>query len=211
MAAPTELPDAIPLFPLGGALLFPDAQLPLHVFEPRYRRLVKDAMEGRRVIGMIQPRGDEGRAPPLYPVGCLGAIAGLEALDDGRFNLILQGVRRFRLVRELDVTTPYRQAQVEYLPEEPDDALGLANRAELEGEARAFADALGYQVDWDALGSLDDETLVHLIAQVAPFDVASKQALLEAGSVPDRAELLVQFMSFQRMLPGGAGGPATFQ
>ena len=210
MPAPTELPGVIPLFPLGGALLFPDAQLPLHIFEPRYRRMVKDAMDGHRVIGMIQPR-DDGPTPPLYPVGCLGAIAGLEVLEDGRFNMVLQGVRRFRLVRELDVTTPYRQAEIEYIPEEPADTLGHANRAELEREARLYADALAYQVDWSALGQLDDETLVQLIAQVALFDVASKQALLEAGSLPDRAELLVQFMSFQRMLPGGVGGPATLQ
>ena len=210
MRGAAELPNPIPLFPLGGALLFPGAQLPLHIFEPRYRAMVREAMEGRRVIGMIQPRSDD-RVPALYPVGCLGAIAGLEALDDGRFNLVLQGVRRFTLVRELDATTPYRQAEVRYLDEEADETLGLANRAELEAEARLYADALGYAVDWSAVGGLDDATLVHLIAQVAPFDVASKQALLEAGTVPDRAELLVQFMSFQRMLPGGAGGPATLQ
>ena len=85
--------------------------------------------------------------------------------------------------------------------------LALAQRAELEREARRYADALGYVVDWEQVARLDDEMLVNGIAQIAPLDIGSKQALLEAPDLADRADLLVQFMQFQRMAPGGADGP----
>ena len=84
-------------------------------------------------------------------------------------------------------------------------------RADLEGESRRYADALGLSVDWDSVARLDDEMLVNGIAQVAPFDTGSKQALLEAGDIATRADMLVQFMQFARMMPGGADGPATLQ
>src|SRR6478735_3407347 len=90
------------IFPLAGALLFPRAQLPLHIFEPRYRALVSDALARDRRISMIQPRG-EGEPPPLFDVGCIGHIREVERLDDGRFNIVLDGISRFRLVRELVV------------------------------------------------------------------------------------------------------------
>lgn len=184
------------IFPLGGALLFPRMQLPLHIFEPRYRALVSDAMARDRRIGMIQPRGS-GDKPPLFEIGCVGKIAHVEALDDGRYNLVLEGVARFRLLRELDVTTPFRQVDAEITGDVgADEVLALARRSSLEIEARRFAEAQGYAVDWEAVSRLDDESLVNGIAQVAPFDIAAKQALLEADDLETRAELIVQLMQF---------------
>lgn len=185
----------ISIFPLTGAILFPGLQLPLHVFEPRYRALVKDALARDRRIGMIQPQRSEEGAP-LYTVGCLGKIGEVEALDDGRFNLVLQGEARFRLVRELEVTTPFRQIEAELLAEEEFPALSPIERASFEREARRFADAQGYAVDWDAVTRLDDELLIDGVSQIAPFDAAAKQALLEAGGLGERCELLVQLMQF---------------
>ena len=182
----------ISLFPLAGALLFPGAHLPLHIFEPRYRALARD-----RLIGMIQPIGEGGR-PKLYTMGCLGRIAECEALDDGGFNIILAGLARFRILRELDVTTPFRQAEAEVEPEGQgeDQALSAVMRAALEQEARRFAEHLGYIIDWSAVARLDDMTFVNSIAQVSPFDVASKQALLEADTLDERAERAMQLMQF---------------
>ncbi|WP_425229077.1 LON peptidase substrate-binding domain-containing protein [Sphingomonas sp.] len=191
------------IFPLPGALLFPGMHLPLHVFEPRYRALVGDAMVRDRRIGMIQPRpvsvrdtGQDNRGPPLFDLGCVGKIAEVEALDDGRYNLILQGVALFRLVRELDVATAFRQVEAELLPVAADEALSLGRRASLEQESRRFAEAQGYAVDWDQVGRLDDENLVNGIAQIAPFDAAAKQALLEAPDLEARAELIIQLLHF---------------
>ena len=210
---PGDSPLRIPVFPLAGALLFPRAQLPLHIFEPRYRAMVRDALGTHQLIGMIQPRG-AGEPAPLFEVGCIGRIAGAEELEDGRFNIVLEGLGRFRVAREAEVDTLYRQVDAErsgFDDSAEPEPLGLAQRAEIEREARRYADALGYSVDWEAVTRLDDEMLVNAIAQVAPFDVGSKQALLEAPDIADRCDLLVQFMQFQRMVPGGAEGPETLQ
>jgi Lon protease-like protein len=185
----------ISVFPLAGALLFPRMQLPLHIFEPRYRAMVTDSLARDRRIGMIQPKAPFER-PPLFEIGCVGRIAEVEALDDGRFNLVLEGLSRFRIVRELDVTTPFRQVEAELLADPADAVLAMGERAALELESRRFAEAQGYAVDWEAVSRLDDESLVNGIAQIAPFDPAAKQALLEADGLAARAELTVQLMQF---------------
>jgi uncharacterized protein len=187
------------IFPLTGALLFPRMLLPLHIFEPRYRAMVKEALARDQRIGMIQPLGqsDDGQPPELYRVGCVGKIANVEAMDDGRYNLVLEGVARFQLVRELEVQTPFRQVEAEiFAQDDVLESLGIANRAALEREARAFANAQGYAVDWESVTRLDDESLVNGICQVAPFDPAAKQAMLEANTLADRADLAVQLMQF---------------
>ncbi|WP_298089356.1 LON peptidase substrate-binding domain-containing protein [uncultured Sphingomonas sp.] len=183
------------IFPLPGALLFPGMHLPLHIFEPRYSAMVSDAMARDRRIGMIQPSG-EGDVPPLYNLGCVGKIAEVEALDEGRYNIILEGVALFRMVRELKVTTPFRQVEAELLTVEDDEQLSIARRSSLEMESRRFADLQGYAVDWEAVSRLDDMSLVNGIAQIAPFDSAAKQALLEAPDIETRAELIIQLMQF---------------
>jgi Lon protease-like protein len=198
------------IFPLGGALLFPRMQLPLHIFEPRYRALVSDAMARDRRIGMIQPRG-AGDPPPLFDVGCVGRIAHVEALDDGRYNIVLEGVARFRVLSELSVTTPFRQVEADLEEEVLADPLAPAQRASLEVESRRYADAQGYAVDWNAVSRLDDESLVNGIAQIAPFDAAAKQALLEAPSLEDRTELIIQLMQFFGRHGGDSDDPVTLQ
>jgi Lon protease-like protein len=183
------------IFPLTGAILFPGLQLPLHIFEPRYRALVSDALARDRRIAMIQPQRPADDAP-LYSIGCIGRIGDVEALDDGRFNLVLQGESRFRLLREIDASTPFRQVEGELLEEDETAVLSSIERASFEREARRFADSQGYSVDWSSVGKLDDRTLIDGVSQIAPFDAASKQALLEATDLQQRCELLVQLMQF---------------
>ena len=149
----TRLATRLAIFPLPGAILFPGLQLPLHIFEPRYRALVGEALARDRRIAMIQPqRPVEGAA--LFAIGCVGRIGEVEALDDGRYNIVL------------------------------------------EGEARRFADMQGYSVDWESVERLDDMALINGVSQIAPFDPAAKQALLEADTLRERCELLVQLMQF---------------
>ncbi len=192
----------LPIFPLTGAVLFPGMQLPLHIFEPRYRAMVGDALIRDRLIAMIQPqRPLEGA--PLYQVGCVGRIGEIQAMDDGRYNLILEGTARFRLLRELDVTTAYRQIEADIFDEDEDETLTHAQRGGFEREARHFADSQGYSVDWASVERLDDRSLINGVSQIAPFDPASKQALLEAGTLSLRCELLVQLMQFYGRHDGG--------
>jgi Lon protease-like protein len=205
----------IPIFPLPGAILFPRSQLPLHIFETRYREMVRDAADGAGRIGMIQPlRIDDDNEAPLYGVGCVGELVSLEELDDGRFNIVLLGSNRFRLIGEAETDTLYRCAEVdiEAFDDSEPPPLSLGQRAEVEREARRLGDAMGLAVDWNAVARLDDEMLVNAIAQVAPFDVGAKQALLEQPTLDGRADLLVQLMQFHRAaVTGGIEVEPTIQ
>jgi Lon protease-like protein len=205
-------PVRVPIFPLAGAILFPRSHLPLHIFEDRYRAMVEDVLAGPGRIAMVQPL-DETEPPPLYKVGCVGELVGVEELDDGRFNIMLLGSNRFRLIAEADSGTPYRQADIDLAAFDDSEPPPLApvQRADVEREARRFGDALGLAVDWEAVGRLDDEMLVNAIAQVAPFDTGAKQALLEEVTLAGRADLVVQLMQFQRLAPGGADTEQTLQ
>lgn len=203
----------IPIFPLPGAILFPRSQLPLHIFETRYREMVRDSLDGPGRIGMIQPTASEKEGAPLYPIGCIGEIVNVEELEDGRFNIVLLGSARFRLVGETNLETSYRNAEVDTEGFEDDEPppLSMTLRAEVEREAKRLGDAMRLSVDWAAVRRLDDEMLVNAIAQVAPFDVGAKQALLEARTLDDRADLLVQLMQFQRAAVTGADAQPTLQ
>jgi uncharacterized protein len=190
------------IFPLSGALLLPRSVLPLHIFEPRYRALVGDALARDRRIAMIQPlAGQEGEErPELFDVGCVGKIEQVEALPDGRFNLVLGGLTRFRLLSEQEVSTPFRQVMgdVESFAEDEADPepLPAIVRAGIEQGMRAFVDAHGYSIDWDDLERLDDEALVNGLSQAIPFDVLAKQALLETADLAKRAALLTDLLRF---------------
>lgn len=187
--------ERLSIFPLPGAILFPGLQLPLHIFEPRYRAMVSDALARDQRIAMIQPQTAQEGAP-LFRIGCVGKIGEVEALEDGRYNLILQGISRFRVMRELEVITPFRQVEAEIIIDPEHDALSAIERAGFEREARAFAVSQGYAVDWDSVEKLDDAALINGVAQIAPFDIAAKQVLLEADTLAMRCELLIQLMQF---------------
>jgi Lon protease-like protein len=197
------LPAAVPVFPLTGAVLFPRGVLPLNIFEPRYLAMVKDAMAAsgaaHRIIGMVQPRA-RGEPPPLYSVGCLGRISDYRETDDGRILIALVGVSRFRIAAELDRDTPYRQVMTDYHgfagDRHDEEALDAATRAGLEESLRPYLDARGLSADWEAVKGADDEALVITLASALPFEPAEKQALLEAGTLADRAQTLSALMSF---------------
>lgn len=208
-------PLVVPIFPLPGAILFPRAQLPLHIFEPRYKDMVRDALEGSGRIAMIQPhRLDDDNRAPLYAAGCIGDIVGVEELDEGRYNIVLHGTNRFRIVNERETDALYRCAEVDIAAFDDSEPppLSLGERAEVEREARRLGDALGLAVDWESVERLDDEMLVNSIAQVGPFDVGAKQALLEQATLIGRADLLVQLMQFHRAaVSGGVEAEPTIQ
>jgi putative thioredoxin len=151
---------------------------------------------GPRPAHRDDPAAGPCRGAPLFAVGCLGKIEDVEALEDGGFNILLAGVARFRVLRELDVSTPFRQIEAQLLPDDPDEVLSAVERAGFEREARTFADAQGYSVDWDSVARLDDQSLINGVSQIAPFDFAAKQALLEAPGLAARCELLIQLMQF---------------
>ncbi len=204
------LPTVLPVFPLGGAVLLPRGVLPLNIFEPRYLAMVRDAMAGDKLIGMIQPRG-EGNPPGLFAVGCAGRITEHRETGDGRVLIALTGVARFAVTSELDVTTPYRQVKADFDAFAADAAdpqpLAPAARSALETTLRTYLDAQGLSADWKAVSEADDNSLVTTLSAVCPFDPVERQALLEARDLPARAATLNALMTFAQ----GAGDAPTLQ
>lgn len=207
------LPTVLPVFPIGGAVLLPRGVMPLNIFEPRYLAMIRDAMAGDKLIGMIQPRGASDTSdgagkvrPGLFDVGCAGRITEFHETGDGRMVIALTGVARFAIARELDVTTPYRQVMPDF-DAFADDAgephpLAPAARSALETTLRSYLDTQGLSADWKAVSEADDDSLVTTLSAVCPFDPIERQALLEARDLPARAATLNALMTFAQ----GSGG-----
>jgi len=209
--------DLLPLFPLPNVVLFPNVFLPLHIFEPRYREMVADALAADRMIGMVllRPGWDrdyEGR-PPIYPIGCSGVMTHVERLDDGRFNIVLRGLERFRVVEE-NHDLSYRRAVVEPLHErtlaggDRDDLRRCRARLESLLSPAAGADLRDRHLapirakggDTKIPTAMPDEDLVNALAQYLDLEPLEKQALLEQPSLRNRAVSLVELLEMKIMI-----------
>jgi Lon protease-like protein len=196
------LPPTIPIFPLPNAVLFPNVFLPLHIFEPRYRAMVRDALAADRIIGMVllQPGFEanyEGR-PRVFPVGCAGVITHSEPLPDGRFNIVLRGLEKFRIVGE-DTSQPYRLANIEALPEvvtETECATIRQHRQRIE----TLLSALTEHRRAECLpATVPDQDLINALAQYASLDPLERQALLECDGVLSRCLSLIELLEMKTM------------
>lgn len=193
-----DLPDIVPVFPLSGALLLPDGQMPLNLFEPRYLAMFDAALAGARIIGMIQPAFDGDRGSPDHPnlckVGCMGRITSFNETPDGRYVITLQGICRFRVEEEMAVKTPFRQCRVtpfEVDLREQRDAGNEVDRDSLLKAFRSYLDANSLDADWESVTRASNATLVNALSMMSPYGPAEKQALLEAVSLKARAETLI--------------------
>ena len=198
---PGTLPATIPIFPLQDVMLFPHASRPFHIFEQRYRDMVADALEGDRLIGMVllEPGYEaeyEGR-PPVYPVGCAGVIASVEELPDGGYNILLQGLTKFRITGE-DQSRSYRLAHVEALPEELSDADRVTLR-DLREELSALAPSTvpGLEIP----DGIPDENLVDGVAQIIDLDPLDRLGLLEQPGLIARAQAIIDLLYIRVALP----------
>lgn len=210
-----DLPSVIPIFPLSGALLLPRGQLPLNIFEPRYLTMIDDALRGPRLIGMIQPEDEEPEEKPrLFQVGCVGRITQFAETGDGRYLVQLTGVSQFRVVDEPSVDTPYRQCTItaapfalDFTPRAGEDDV---DRKALVETLRAYLTANRFQVDWKEIHEAPNEALVNALAMMSPFGRREKQALLEASSLRERAEILIAITQIE-LAKGGDGSETPLQ
>ena len=182
MLKPADLPGALPVFPLPGALLLPRSKLPLHIFEPRYLQMLEDALKTReRLIGMVQPRPSrDGGANGLHAIGCAGRVTQFSETEDGRYLITLSGISRFRINSEITGFTPYRKCEVDWAGfdadlgrTEPDS--GFERAALLDLLSRYFA-ARNLSTDWEALEGADDELLINSLSMLLDFEPEDKQA-----------------------------------
>lgn len=192
------LPPVIPIFPLPGVLLLPGGQLPLNIFEPRYLAMVRDAMAGERMIGMVQPReaaADAGRAR-VYGTGCTGRITAFSEIPDGRNLITLTGVIRFDIEAELPPVDGYRRAVVSYqrLRTDLENDPGSIDRTCFLEALRDYFGAVGIDGDWEAIEATADQSLVTSLAMICPFAAPEKQALLESLTLPERARTMTAIM-----------------
>ena len=207
------LPPTIPIFPLPNVVLFPNVFLPLHIFEGRYRAMVSEALGGDRVIGMVllQPKYEanyEGR-PPVFTVGCAGAITHSEPLGDGRFNIVLRGTERFRITGE-DESTAYRIAHVDGLPELVSDehrAELRRLRPQLEALLAAAVERTGSEPRFPP--AIPDEDLVNALAQHLDLEPLEHQALLEREGVLARCRGLIELLQMNTAVPASSWGQSV--
>jgi Lon protease-like protein len=210
MAGP-EFPTRFAIFPLPGTVLFPGVQLPLHIFEPRYRQMTADAAQSSGVIGMMLIRPGESpmqMRAPVFPVGCAGRITQLESLPDGRFNFVLVGERRFRVAREVESGRLYRTVEAELLDDLPFDALPPAVRGELDAASQhlqlkmlelAHATLPQHvQTLRTRMRQLDPVQLANQLAFGLDCGAVEKQGLLEGSDARERIELLIRLIEFRR-------------
>lgn len=205
----TDLPKSLPLFPLTGAVLLPRGALPLNIFEPRYLEMVEYALQGDRLIGMIQPTEHEDTTlkPKLSQVGCAGKIVAFRETDDNRYLITLQGICRFRLSSEMDAATAWRAGFCDFAPFAGDMAqIGDEEfpRERLLAALKTYLTSRDMKADWDSVMTAPGEALINALAMMCPFDPAEKQALLEAQSFQDRASTLLALLEM-----GSEAGPTT--
>ena len=195
--------DLLPLFPLPNVVLFPGVFLPLHVFEPRYREMVADALQGDRLIGMtlLQPgwQADYEGRPPVYPIGCSGVITHVELLPDGRYNLVLRGLDRFRIVSE-DHARSYRRAEVDLLRDPPLDQAGRRQLYQCRQRLESLVDTKGSRKASYRHPGMTDTDYVHAVAQYLELEPIEKQALLAIDTITCRAESLVDLAEMRRWM-----------
>ena len=195
------LPPVIPIFPLPSVVLFPNVLLPLHIFEPRYRQMVQDAIRSDRLIGMVLLRPGweldyEGR-PPVYPIGCAGLMTHAEALADGRYNIVLRGLQKFRVVGE-DAGEPYRRGHIEAIHEAGPDDAALVRVARTRLESLLATESHGH-ADSPVPSAMPDEELVNALAQYMELEPIEKQALLECDGLLARCRALVELMEMKAL------------
>jgi Lon protease-like protein len=200
---PSALPEELPIFPLTGAVLLPNARLPLNIFEPRYLAMFEDALGKGRMIGMIQPsNADTSGVPPLYSVGCVGRVTSFNETEDGRLLVVLTGLCRFRVAEEIAGTRLYRSVRPDWKPyltdlgesETPD-----IDRTRLIDLLQTYFKKNAISVDWNVVQSAPNDVLVPTIIMICPLAPNEKQALLEAENFAARASMLAMLLEMAVM------------
>ena len=197
----SELPLEIPIFPLSNAIFFPKTLLPLNIFEPRYKQMTEHAVDGNKLIGMVQSNkniDNEGK-PEVYNVGCVGYIEYHSSTPDGRYLINLKGISRFKIKKEINTNNLYRKFLVDYSDFASDftkQAVNEINTIELIKKTRKLFEQYQLSTDWKIVEKVEPEQLINSLSMICPFTVSEKQRLLETKDIIDRNEVLNKIINF---------------
>ena len=194
-----QLPNIIPVFPLSNFIIFPETTVPLNIFEPRYIQMVDDAMKGERIIGMVQPKNSSQSIPALYDIGCAGKIKSFNETEDGRYLIVLVGIARFKITKELANKKLYRECEVNFGE--------FSNDINFEKEDIKFSDLElifknlkslfnkhDYIINWKELEKQSLNQTINILSMSSPFSLEEKQALLETIDLKERKQKLEKIL-----------------
>ena len=196
-----KLPNIIPIFPLSNLILFPKTSIPLNIFEPRYIAMIKDSMENNKMIGLIQPKKDNiDGIPNLYEIGCLGKITNFKDTSDGRYLIDLNGLTRFKIIKEIKSNKPYRTCEVTFdnYKEDLDIQKKELKFADLElifKDLKSLFKKKGYIINWQSLEKQDLNETINALAMASPFSLEEKQILLESQNLEIRKNKIAEILS----------------
>tara|TARA_Y100000739_G_C20456677_1_gene394852 strand:+ start:118 stop:762 length:645 start_codon:yes stop_codon:yes gene_type:complete len=187
-----KLPEEISIFPLSNFIIFPESTVPLNIFEPRYIQMIDDAMKSHRMIGMVQPKktGDL-KKPNLYNVGCVGKITSFNETDDGRYLIVLNGISRFEILKEISTNKLYRVCKVNYEKfsfdfKENREKINFSNLETILKDLKSIFNKKGYAINWSELEKQDLYNTINTLSMASPISLEEKQTLLESLNVNDR-------------------------
>ena len=196
-----KLPEEISIFPLSNFIIFPESTVPLNIFEPRYVQMIDDAMKSHRMIGMVQPKktGDL-KKPNLYNVGCVGKITSFNETDDGRYLIVIKGLSRFKILKEINNGKTYRECEVSF--QEFSDDLNQ-NFSEIKFKdlelifknLKSLFEKKGYMVNWKELENQTLDQTINTLSMASPFSLHEKQILLETVDIENRKIQLEKILS----------------
>jgi len=195
-----NLPNKIPIFPLSNFIIFPKTSVPLNIFEPRYIQMIDDVMKGEKIIGMVQPKKKNSDIPTLYDIGCAGKISNFEKTEDGRYLIIIIGISRFKIEKEIITKKKYREFNINFNKYSNDliEERKSINFSDIELIFKNFKnlfDKMGYIINWKELEKESLEKTINGLSMAAPFSSEEKQILLESTNIIDRKKKLEEILN----------------
>ncbi len=196
----SELPKTIPVFPLSNFIFFPNTNVPLNIFEPRYVKMINDCMKGNRMLGMIQPKKTgELTRPDLFDIGCMGKITSFHETEDGRYLVVLNGICRFKLLNEIETKNIYRQYEVDFSSFKNDlfqekEEFTFSDLDLIFKNLKSLFKKDGYLLNWKDLEKQSLSQTINSLSMASPFSLEEKQILLETKNLLARKEKLEQIL-----------------
>ena len=195
-----NLPSRIPVFPLSNFIIFPETMVPLNIFEPRYIQMIDDCMKSDRIIGMIQPKNSSGKIPELYNIGCASKITSFNETNDGRYLVVINGISRFKIVKEINSEKLYRKFDVSFTEYNEDTntnptEIKFSDLELIFKNLKSLFKTRGYSVNWKELEQQSLDQTINTLSMASPFSLEEKQVLLESVDLKTRKQKLEEILN----------------